>query len=86
MNAPQLLAEAVQLARTVNYEVREELLDGAGGGHCFFARRKVLLLDVTQSAEERLSDVVDALREETALWEHPISAALAQQLQLTKTA
>jgi len=86
MNAAKLLAEAAALARLMNYEVREELLDGAGGGHCFYSGRKVLLLDLSQSSEEQLSDVIDALREETGLWEHQISPELAEQLQLTKAA
>src|SRR5687768_16875071 len=86
MHAPRLLAEAMELARQLNYSVREEYLDGAGGGHCFFSGKKWLLLDVTQSPEEQLSDVVDALRTETGLWRLPITPPLAQLLQLTKAA
>ena len=86
MNVVALLAEAADLAKKMHYHVREEFLDGAGGGHCFFSGKKVLLLDVTQSAEEQLNDVLDALREESGVREHPVSDQLAQQLQLTKAA
>lgn len=62
MQAPALLAEAIEIARQLEYQIREEDLEGAGGGHCSFAGKKWLLLDVTQSAREQLDDVADALR------------------------
>ncbi|MEM9657202.1 MAG: hypothetical protein AAF961_02470 [Planctomycetota bacterium] len=86
MNARQVLAEAKNLARKLQYHVREDYLDGAGGGHCFFSGKKVLLLDVTQSAEEQLRDVVDALRAESRLWDHEMSPELSDQLQLSSAA
>lgn len=86
MNAAHLLAEATELARQLQFHVREEYLEGAGGGHCSFSGKKWLLLDVTQSPEEQLSDVVDALRQVDGVWQHPVSDALAETLQLTKAA
>ena len=64
----KLLAEATELARRLDYTVREEYLEGAGGGHCTFGGQKWLLLDVTQSVDEQLSDVADALRDGRALF------------------
>lgn len=86
MHAANLLAEATELARQLEYTVREEYLDGAGGGHCAFSGKKWLLLDVTQSPEEQLSDVTDALRTERGLWRLPITPPLAQLLHVTKAA
>jgi hypothetical protein len=86
MHAAKLLAEALELARRMQYTVREEYLDGAGGGHCYFSGKKWLLLDVAQSTEEQLSDVTDALRAESALASHPMTSSLAQWLQLNKAA
>jgi hypothetical protein len=86
MHAAKLLAEATDLARQFDYHIREEYLDGAGGGHCFFAGKKWLLLDVAQSPQEQLNDVVDALRTEGGLWRQPLSSSLAELLQLTKAA
>ena len=86
MHAAKLLAEAVELARQMEYTIREEHLDGAGGGHCTFGGRKWLLLDVTQSPDEQLSDVTDALRAENGLWRLPITLHLAGLLQVTKAA
>jgi hypothetical protein len=76
----------MELARQLDYQVREEYLDGAGGGHCFFSGKKWLLLDVTQSPEEQLSDVVDALRTESGVWRFQVTPPLAEMLQLTKAA
>ncbi|MBX3424618.1 MAG: hypothetical protein KF688_02960 [Pirellulales bacterium] len=81
-----LLAEAIDLAEKLGFTVRHELLDGAGGGHCILSMRKLLLLDVTQSDEEQLADVVDALRGEIQLWKHPVSPQLASRVQLTQAA
>jgi hypothetical protein len=86
MHTAKLLAEALEIARTLKYSVREEYLDGAGGGHCAFSGKKWLLLDITQSAEEQLSDVADALRTEANLWQLPITPPLASLLRLSNAA
>jgi hypothetical protein len=86
MHAVKLLAEAIDLARKLDYKVREEHLEGAGGGHCFFDGKKWLLLDVTQSTEEQLSDVADAIRTDPAAARHAVSAPLAQILLTSKAA
>jgi hypothetical protein len=81
-----LLAEAAELARRLDYTLREEYLDGAGGGHCFFGGRKWLLLDVTQSVDEQLSVITDALRTDDAVWRLPVSAQLAGMLRVGRAA
>lgn len=80
MHATALLAEALELVRQFDYQIREEDLDGAGGGHCSFAGKKWLLLDVTQSAREQLADALDALRCEPAARQRTISPQLADLL------
>jgi len=86
MHAAGLLAEAIELARKLDYRVREEYLEGAGGGHCMFAGKKWLLLDVTQSTHEQLSDVADALRLESGVKRHKVSPSLAELLFASKAA
>jgi hypothetical protein len=86
MHAANLLAEAVELARQLEYTVREEYLDGAGGGHCYFSGKKWLLLDVTQSTEEQLTDVVDALQAEAGLSRLSMTPKMGQLLQTRKAA
>jgi hypothetical protein len=82
MHAAKMLSLAIEAARTSGYEIREEVLDGAGGGHCVIHGKKCLLLDMTQTHRDQLSDVVDALRAEPALRIaelHPLLAARLQE-------
>ena len=86
MHAAKLLAEALEAARQLGYVVREEYLDGAGGGHCLFGGKKWLLLDVTQSTDEQLTDAVDALRAEPGLQQSQFTPSLAAMLHFSKAA
>lgn len=82
MHSAKMLSLAVEAARLVGYEIREEILDGAGGGHCLIHRKKCLLLDMTQTHREQLNDVLDALRAEPNLKIaelHPLLAASLQE-------
>ena len=82
MHAAKMLSLATEAARAAGYEIREELLDGAGGGHCVIRGKKCLLLDMTQSHRDQLSDVLDALRAEPGLELarlHPLVAAKLQE-------
>jgi hypothetical protein len=86
MHAAALLAEAVDLARQLDYHIREEDLEGAGGGHCAFGGKKWLLLDVTQSAREQLADALDALRSEARFSPRQASPQLLAAMVQTKAA
>jgi len=81
MHAAKLLAVAMESARRAGFEIREEVLEGAGGGHCLIHGKKWLLLDMTQSHREQLSDVLDALRSEPALDVATIPAELVSHLE-----
>lgn len=81
MNAAKLLSLAVDAAREAGYEIREEVLEGAGGGHCLIRGKKCLLLDMTQTHREQLNDVLDALRADQVDTGklHPLLAASLQE-------
>ena len=64
MHTVELLQVALETARRLGYEVRQDWLGGNGGGHCLVRGRKWILLDVAQTADEQLDVVVDALRGE----------------------
>ena len=82
MHTAQLLSQAIDAARRLGYQVREDALDGAGGGHCLIRGKKCLLLDLTQTHREQLNDVLDALRSEPNLSEIKLTPALSNLLQL----
>ena len=80
MHTAQLLSQAIDTARRLGFDVREDVLDGAGGGHCLIRGKKWLMLDVTQSYREQLSDVIDALQTEPDLGSIELHPALAERV------
>jgi len=80
MHTVELLQEALESARRLGYEVRQDWLGGDGGGHCLVRGRRLLLLDVAQSPDEQLDVVVDALRGEPRMPSLKISQTLAERL------
>ncbi len=61
MHSVELLAEAVDAARRIGFEVREEWFGGSGGGACRIHERKCLFLDLSLTPRERLEQALDAL-------------------------
>ena len=86
MHTVELLQEALEVARNLGYEVRQDWLCGNGGGHCLVRGRKWLLLDVAQSAEEQLEVVTDALRTEPGAARAVRSVELAERLNVRMAA
>jgi hypothetical protein len=86
MHTVELLQEALDAARQVGYEVRQDWLGGNGGGHCLVRGRKWLLLDIAQSADEQLDVVADALRAEPGARRAITSAELAKRLDVRSAA
>ena len=80
MHTVQLLNEALDAARRVGFEVRQDWLGGNGGGHCLVRGRRLLLLDVAQSPDEQLDIVADALRGEERVASLKISRTLAERI------
>jgi hypothetical protein len=80
MHTVELLNEAVDTARRLGYEVRQDWLGGNGGGHCLVRGRKWLLLDVAQTVDEQLDVVTDALRGEAGANKAVRSPQLAERL------
>jgi hypothetical protein len=80
MHTVELLHEALEVARRLGYEVRQDWLGGNGGGHCLVRGRKWLLLDLAQTAGEQLDVVTDALRGESAAQNEIRSRELAERV------
>ncbi len=80
MHTVELLEEALEAARRLGYDVRQDWLGGDGGGHCLIRGRRLLLLDVAQTPDEQLEVVADALRGEDRSVSLNISQKLAERL------
>ena len=81
MHTVELLQEALEAARGLGYDVRQDWLGGDGGGHCLVRGRRLLLLDVAQPPDEQLDVVADALLSETCVASLEISRKLAERLE-----
>jgi hypothetical protein len=86
MHTVELLHEALEAARRLDYDVRQDWLGGDGGGHCFVRGRRMLLLDIAQTPEEQLEVVVDALRGDSNFRTLKVSHTLADRLALRSVA
>lgn len=80
MHTVELLQEALEAARGLGYDVRQDWLGGDGGGHCLVRGRRLLLLDMAQSPDEQLDVVADALRGECSTTSLQVSRGLAARL------
>jgi hypothetical protein len=80
MHTVELLNEALDAARRLGYEVKQDWLGGNGGGHCIVRGRKWILLDIAQTADERLEVVMDALRTESGAGRALRSTELVERL------
>jgi len=86
MHTVELLQEAVEVAKRLGYEVRQDWLGGNGGGHCLVRGRKWLLLDLAQTPDEQLDVVADALRGEHGAARAVESIELADRLDVRSAA
>lgn len=80
MHTVELLNEALEAARGLGFDVRQDWLGGDGGGHCLVRGRRMLLLDVAQTPDEQLEVVADALRGDSSATTLKISRPLAERL------
>lgn len=86
MHSVELLNEALDAARRIGFEVREEWLDGAGGGACRIRGKKLLFLDLSASPRHRLEQALEALRSDPATAEIVVTSALRAVLEVGKAA
>lgn len=80
MDSVQLLAESLEIARQLGFEIREEPIGEGRGAVCRIRGRKCLFLDTQLGPRERLSQVLAALRSEPAAAELPLRPALRMLL------
>lgn len=62
MRTLELLDYLIELARRLGYEIREEWLDGLGGGACQIKGQKVLFVDQSLPPSDRVDQVARALK------------------------
>jgi len=86
MHTVEMLEAALVLAGQIGYRVREEWLDGRGGGGCEIQGQKWMFLDLAHSVDEQLETVLDALRADSAILVATMPDELRHVLGLQKSA
>jgi len=86
MHTVVLLAHALNLAERLGFVVRQEWLDGNGGGGCELRGRRYLFVDLAASADDQFEMVVGVLRSEPRAAELPMPRELRDVLRLRKRA
>jgi hypothetical protein len=86
MHTVELLAEALDLAARLGWQVRQDWLDGNGGGLCELRGRKIFFLDLALAPADQLDQALDALRRDPAAPGLPMVAVLRDLLAVRKSA
>lgn len=66
MNTVERTERALALAEERGFRIRREWLGGAGGGLCQYGGQKWVFLDLAQSAQEQLEQLLEILRDDSA--------------------
>ncbi|MEI8376405.1 MAG: hypothetical protein WCJ35_26605 [Planctomycetota bacterium] len=86
MHTVVLIAHALNLAERLGYVIRQEWLEGSGGGGCELRGRKFLFVDLATSPADQLEMVLGVLRGEPRVAELSMPQELRDILRLRKSA
>jgi hypothetical protein len=62
MRTLELLDYLIELARRLGFEIREEWLDGVGGGACMVKGQRILYVDQSLPPADRVEQIARSLR------------------------
>ncbi len=86
MHTIEILQEALRLLQQCGYTIREEWLEGGGGGACRFRGAKWFFMDLALAPDEQLDAAVAALRDEAEVIGVPMPQPLRELLGLRRCA
>ena len=86
MHTVVLLAHALNLAERLGYVIRQEWLEGNGGGGCELRGEEFLFIDLATSPADQFEMVLGVLRGEPARPNWPCRKSFAIVLRLRKSA
>lgn len=76
----------IELAKDIGYEVRHEMLGGAGGGRCEIGTRKILFVDLSLGTIEQLETVSKSLSSDPQLALYVLNEIQEQSLRTRRAA
>jgi hypothetical protein len=86
MDSVELLEEALNAARAIGFEIREEWFGGSGGGACVVRGQKILFLDLNLGPRQRLEQALAALRSDPQTAEIVMTETLRRVVQFREAA
>ncbi len=85
MHTIDLLEQALEIAKELRYQLRQEWLDGCGGV-CQLNGQKWIFLDLSLSTTEQLGQVLDALQDDPELSTLALNDTMRRLLKVRKVA
>jgi hypothetical protein len=82
----ELLEQSLDLAKRLGYIIRQEFLNGNGGGGCVLRGRKILFIDLALGPAEQLDSVIETLRHDDRALEQEMSGELREMIAVKKSA
>ena len=82
----EMLEQSIAVVQQLGYGIRYEWLDGRGGGTCEFSGQKWIFIDIAQSPEDQLEQVIELLRSERKLDQLQLSRELRSLIDPRKAA
>ena len=81
MHTVELLEQAMAVAESLGYHIRQEYLGGVGGGSCEFGGKRWMFVDLALPVDEQLDELLQALREDPATFSRPLPRELQPFMQ-----
>ncbi len=81
MHTVELLEQALAVAESLGYHIRQEYLGGVGGGSCEFGGKRWMFVDLALSIEEQLDEILRALSEDPATFAKTLPRGLEPLIQ-----
>ena len=86
MHTVEKLEQTLAIAVKLGYGVRHEWLGGSGGGRCEFAGQKWIFVDLALNTFEQLDQVVEALKQDPAIYQMDLNPEMKSILVTRKAA
>jgi hypothetical protein len=86
MHTVVLLSYALNLAERLGYAVRQEWIEGDGGGSCVLRGRKLLFINLATPPDDQLEVVLNVLRSEPSAIQQEMPGELRAALRMRKIA
>jgi len=86
MHTVEILEHGLNLASRLGYQIRQEDLNGSGGGGCVIRGKKIFFLDLALGPADQLDLVIETLRHDPDAQQLPMPGQLRELLAVRKSA